>query len=252
MIKYSFTVYGRKINPISLYSYVWCIIVLLYELKWIEYYALTLQTWTILFLSQTAYALGCYLATKITFSRNQVKNKKSTNIYEKDAEPYIFRIIVLITIFSGIVILFNVFQYFSIFGYNLLNQTNELYSYRLNGSQGISKIPYIGVFIYIAMIFSAVYTVNYGFRKFFIFPFILIVLDELTSGGRASLVLAPLMFLGVFFAADLKVKLSKIQIGSIVLSIFVVFISISSNRTAGIYNIYSSDFFANKQQYCDL
>ncbi|MFL9650012.1 O-antigen polymerase [Exiguobacterium chiriqhucha] len=241
IIKYSITFYGKKVNPISLYSYVWCTIVLLYELKWIEYYDLTLQTWTILFMSQTAYVMGCYLATKITLNNYQMK--KDYAIYEKDAESYIFGVIVLITIISGIVILLNVFQYFSIFGYNLLSQTNELYSYRLSGSQGISKIPYIGVFIYIAMIFSAVYTVNYGFKKFFIIPFLLIILDELTSGGRASLVLAPLMFFGVFFAADLKVKLSKIQIGSIVLGIFLLFISISSNRTAGIYNIYSSDLF---------
>lgn len=41
----------------------------------------------------------------------------------------------------------------------------------------------------------------------------LIALEELTSGGRASLVLAPLMFVGVLLASDVKSKFSKMQVG---------------------------------------
>ncbi len=213
---------------------------MLYELKLIKYYDLSLTTWAVLFFMQILYVLGCYTAIKVT------KHGGKTLLLNKNrkVQKLIMRIIVIITLISGTVIIVNVAQYFRMFGFDLLNQTNDLYHFRLTGSEGINKIPYIGVFMYIALIFSAIYTTQYGFRKFFIVPIALIVLEELTSGGRASLILAPLMFIGVFFATEMKKKtnFSKMQIGLVLTLVGVLFFMISSNRTAGTDNSYSSEF----------
>jgi oligosaccharide repeat unit polymerase len=214
---------------------------LLYELKLIKYYDLSLTTWTVIFVMQILYVLGCYTAIKITKhgGKSLLLNKN------RKVQKLIMRIIVIITLVSGTVIIVNITQYFRMFGYDLLSQTNELYSFRLTGSEGINKIPYIGVFMFIALIFSAIYTTQYGFKKFFIVPIVLIVLEELTSGGRASLILAPLMFIGVLFATEIKkTNFSKMQIGLVLTLVGVLFFMISSNRTAGTDNSYSSEFLS--------
>lgn len=239
-------IYKKKINPVSIYCYVWSSVVFLYELKLIKYYPLTLTTWGVVFIMQLLYVMGCYIAKKIYHEELKATvDFEISSTHSIKSQKVILNIIIIITLISGCVILINVFQFFRMFGFNLLGQTNELYLFRLTGSEGIKTIPYLGVLVYVSLIFSAVYTVQYGFKKIFIIPMALIALEELTSGGRASLVLAPLMFVGVLLASDVKSKFSKMQVGFVLTLVGILFIVISSNRTAGIDNVYSSEFLYN-------
>jgi len=261
-IAFSIKFYRTKINPISIYSILWTIMVVLYELKLVYYYDLTINTWLVIILFQLAYNFGCMLGkTKRSSKAGNDKLLYSSDNDNKDERDLRWTIIIF-SLISLISTVSNLAIAIKLYGINLLNYTNQLYIDRLTGNIEES-IPYIGVFVFIALIFAGIYIKKYGFRIFILLPIILICLSSLKSGGKVSfaigffLVLFPIVFKKDYrlknIIQDIRVRSNRIQKLKIFigLSIFIVFfILITINRSQGVtYNSYMSPFMMKMVKY---
>ena len=65
-------VFKRKINPFSIYSCLWIVVVLLYGSRLIQYEPILVETWGILFVALFSYFFGCMIAKKIRLKRLKV------------------------------------------------------------------------------------------------------------------------------------------------------------------------------------
>src|SRR5699024_66576 len=158
------------LNPVTIYCFIWCTVVTLYELKLVNYFELTLKTWIIIFLFQLFYILGCFIAKDLVLkNRVSLNNDKTNIIYDK---KMLLKTIYFLTIISSVAILPNLFFTFKRYGLNLLNQTNQLYADRLTGQNSIT-IPYLTAFIEPALILIGFYFSKYNFKMTLTFPIFL-------------------------------------------------------------------------------
>ena len=79
-IMFSIKFYKNKINPISIYSVVWTFMTILYELKLVYYYDLTLLTWLIIIVFQIAYNFGCIVGKTMSIYTKGYNIKSHNNI----------------------------------------------------------------------------------------------------------------------------------------------------------------------------
>lgn len=224
--------FKSKINPITIYSIIWMILLVLYELKLVYYHELTYYTWAIICTFQLLYIIGCVVGNKIAFKRTYFDNKNIDIRFE------LKKVILMLTGIASVGILSNVILAVRKYGFNLVQYIVNLYSDRLAGNID-SGIPYLGTFIYIALIFSGYYCAHYKFDKFLLFPIVLVSLSSLVSAGRLGLLQGGIyvsipIFLNINFKkVDLKGKWGKI-IGSIIIITLLcyVFIMITASKSS--------------------
>ncbi|QHJ70551.1 O-antigen polymerase [Planococcus halotolerans] len=244
----SIKLYGNKINPISIYSLIWLSALTLHQSGLINFDKLSLKTWIVIIGIQLIYVLGCYIGRKIIPYTNKEKFVETTS---KNDEKRLKMVIIFVALISAIAIITNISMFISIYGFNLIKYTNQIYASRLNGANNIDTIPYLSSFVFIALIFSGIYIKKYGVKLFLLFPVLLLLANQLTTGGRSDIIFGVLLLSGpILFKNNNKLmkkkqkRFSKIKIvgiGSLFLSLFFI---ISKNRAAGqaVSSIYASDF----------
>ena len=243
--------YKFWINPITVYSLPWLIMTILYELKLVYYYDLTIITWIVIIIFQFIYNLGCVfpkiLAT-ITHNKQLKKQIKSSFREEKKLK-------MMIIILSALTLVSSLVNYLSVakrYGPNLLLYVSQLYSARLEGDI-TTVIPYLGALVYPAIIYSGFYVKEYGFKTFIILPIVSWLLDSLTGGGRLGIFTGMFLFLVPLLLkkereAEQLIKKRKLANFKDVIIIFVllaiiayIFWFITKVRSLGIsYNSYMS------------
>lgn len=213
----SYRKYKKILNPLSLYIFIWLLNVLLYELKLIKYNSLTYKTWVILFLNIIFFSLGIFM-----------KKRSCSLIEEKFTKDNMIRIILFLCVLSGIAIFPNLFFCIKRYGINLLKMTTYIYADNVSGN-GINTIPYLGSLAMLGVLFSSTYFKLYGFNKYLLLPYIMVILDILPTGSRGNLILVLVMSIipFIFSNSNSKKKSKKqILILSSICLVFVMFYSI--------------------------
>ena len=249
------TVFCRAwINPVSIYSIVWAAMVALYQLKLVYYYDLTMTTWLIIIIFQAAYNVGCIVGKRRYSNKSDVKKQPDSTITGSAGEEKDLRaVIIILCILCSISVISNLQIAIRAYGFNLLKYTNHLYADRLAGDIE-PGIPYFGVCVYPALIYSGIYYKRFGFRKVVLLPIALLLLGTLKSGGRLGIVMGTclLVFSLIFernriaMEGDGKPELKKrqgVNLGMILgISVcLIMFVIITKNRSTWIeHNPYMS------------
>jgi oligosaccharide repeat unit polymerase len=234
-------IFRKKINPISLYSFIWVPMLIAYELKFIYYYNLTLTTWFVIISFQLAYSFGCAIG-QLKFNKEKSINNiivQSDDIYldlsNKKIRQHLKTVILFLSGISALAIVPNFISLVNNYGIDILQYTNQIYHDRLSGSQGFELIPYLGTIVHLAVILSGVFIARYGVRLFIFIPIILLILNMLPTGGRSDFILAILYLTFPLLLMGKRIKLTKKQIIGLfvaVLSIIVIFSKITNSRSA--------------------
>ena len=197
--------FKKWFNHLTLYCLIMGGLVFFYELKLLPYPKLIPLTWFYLISSFLAFLFGIltFVAGKNLYSSRQLFLKKSAIFLPifwdgGRAVKYCIIFFSLIGLFVAIhrwLILINLFGSFPA----VLIHAGIVYS--LNVHKEIKGIlPVFSSFVYVAIFFSGIYTAyrkRFSFLSFF--PFIGIVLKELTYFGRGEILLSLMEFLFSFF-----------------------------------------------------
>jgi len=245
-ILFSFQFFGFIINPISVYSFIWVIVTTLYNAKLIYYYDLTMFTWLIIIIFQSVYIIGCILGSGLI-----KKNNRNFKISYTDEKKLRVTIIIL-TLIASISFLESIYSAINYVGFLGLFSSSSLLYRATKSGEITGGTAYLGEFIYIALIFSAIYIKKYTFRWFLYIPIIILALGSLISGGRTAFIIAPFLMIFTMLLWSKK-KREKNMFDSqknkkffliIGILIFVIlFFSVTFNRSQGLTpNQYTSDF----------
>ena len=254
-IIFSLKLFKKAFNPISIYSAIWVLVVSLYELKLVHYYDLTMYTWLIIILFQLLYNIGCVFGGTLKLKSGSITILKTEN-YASEKE--LKKTIIILTSIAAIGIISNVLIGIRQYGFNLLQFTNQLYVARLQGDIE-TGIPYLGSFIYPALILEGYYLSKYKFKKFLLIPVILLMLNALKSAGRLGIVqglffvLVPILLNRVEKKQKNKTRKnnkSKIWIFITIGLFVVIFAVISMNKSTWItINPYMSPLMIKLVEY---
>lgn len=250
-ILFSLVLFKKVINPISLYSLIWAGIAVLYEAKLVYYYDLTAYTWLITIIFQIAYNIGCILGK--TSSRGYITINPYKNLAYSD-EPALKKVIIVLSIVASISIITDFLIAVKEFGLNLFLYTNQLYRARLTGTIK-GGIPYLGTFVFPALIFSGVYYRKYGFRNIILLPIILLIPRGLKTGGRLDFFTGAILYLVPIIVCKTKNNkrtriIDKIKTVAAVAAIIIILAIITNNRSTWIrYNSYMSPFMVGLVNY---
>ena len=135
--------------------------------------------------------------------------------------------IILTTVVSGLSTVLNLIGTIRIYGSDLLNSLTDIYASRVYESQTVEVIPYIGSFIYIALPLIGVYLKKYGFNPVVIPAFIIVIMNSLTSGGRAGIIFSLILVIAAFFSVETESKFQIPTKGKIILGIGILFFIIA-------------------------
>lgn len=179
-------IYRKIVNPVTLYVVPWLLSVSLYEMKLINYYALSLTTWLVIILFQTLFFACCFVY-------KEKREEKIRNYCHSLDSRTVFWTIMALTAFSALAIMPNFIFFLHRYGITFVSKFSEVYNDRLNGNAPFS-IPYIGPFIYLCVVLTGIYYKKYGINFYLFIPLGLAVIDSIQGGGRSGLVLIFLLF----------------------------------------------------------
>jgi len=153
--------YRTWFNPIGFYSVIWGFVLGMFELKYIHYYTLQIETWIIIISSWLLYVIGA-----LTISLIYPPARPDQKLLSKSVNPilnidvrYLKNIIWILNIVSLAAALYNLSLMAKLSG-GLLNAFiigNLVYSYRV--AEGIpGAIPYVASFVFTAATLAGAYT----------------------------------------------------------------------------------------------
>ncbi|MBI5020380.1 MAG: oligosaccharide repeat unit polymerase [Ignavibacteriales bacterium] len=201
------TIFGVWFTHVSLYAATWGVSLLLFELNLINYYKIEIETWIIIFCGWCAFILGAitvYFAYKnIPLQKNNLSCSISIEKSDKITDElrllkkilWILNVITFLTTIYQWNVLINKFGSLS----NVIIYGNFLYSYRV--SEGLpGGIPYVSSLALTSILLAGVYTSKVGRLKIVaVIPFVIIIILEIASMGRAKLIMAGVLFFSGFY-----------------------------------------------------
>ncbi len=194
------TLFGKWFNHLSLYVGVWAPMILLYEMKLIRYNVLTPSTLTIIFLSYFCFLLGIltYVAAKekVTFKNNTINSNNIDWLLINNGKN--LRLIAWVTSLIALAaVIQNWMVLIKMFGDVTTVLINASVVYRLRIERKIEgQIPYLFLFGYVSVFFAAMYTaLKNKFSVISFFPFIPVILKEISQVSRAGIFLAMFEYL---------------------------------------------------------
>ncbi len=199
-------IFGKWFNHVSLYAGIWSGSLALFELRLINYYPLESETWIIILTGWLAFLLGSVtvVIAKLALGKSDINSLSqlavTTNLIEREQHllEKILWVLNIITLFAALhswYLLINKFGSISgVFVYGSL-----LYSFRV--SEGLpGSIPYISSLSLTATLLAGVYTTLVGRVKLIaILPIFIVVIIDLSSMGRALMVMAAILFCTGYF-----------------------------------------------------
>lgn len=197
--------FKKWVNHLTLYCTIMGGLFFLYELKLFRYPDIIPLAWFFILSSFLSFLLGILtiISAKNLYPKNQISSQQSSLLLpifwdEGKALKYSLLFFSLIALFVAIQRWMVLIGMFGSIPAVLINAS---VIYRLNVSKEIKEfIPILPAFVYVAVFLSGIYTAYKGKFSFLsIFPFIGIVLKELTYFGRAELLLTFMEFTFSFF-----------------------------------------------------
>lgn len=195
---------GKWLNHLSIYVFIWTILILTYELKLLPYPTISSETWFVVGSSYFAFFLGIitiFTARKKFGSKVQTLNSNRLSIKLFADEG---RTLKYATLFFSFISLFSAVQHWMVlinmFGSIPAVLLNTTTIYQMQVRREITEfIPYLPLSGYIAIFFASIYTVYRGKISIIIFlPFLGIIFKEIATSGRAGILFALLEFVITF------------------------------------------------------
>lgn len=194
----------KWVNHLSVYSIIWGVMILLYELKLLPYPSIVPLAWFVIFSAFFSFFLGILtiIAARGLYSKQDPileKEEISLNLFSDNGKVlkyaiFFFGFIALLAAIQNWIVLFQ--MYGSIAGI-FLNAVKIYKSTTTGGLKGV--FPYISHIGFVAVFLSGIYSAYRGKVTFLtFFPFIGIVLKDLAIFGRGATLLAFLEFLFSF------------------------------------------------------
>jgi oligosaccharide repeat unit polymerase len=198
-------IFRKWINHLTLYCLIMGSITFFYELKLLPYPDLTPLTWFIIFSSTLSFYLGImtYKSARNLRSKTELFSKRENIFLPILADGG--KVLKYSILFFSFVGLFVAIQRWWVlihmFGSIPAVLLNAGVVYRLNVNREIKEfIPILPNFVYVAVFLVGIYTAyrrRFSFLTFF--PFIGIILKELTYFGRGEILFSLMEFLFSFF-----------------------------------------------------
>ena len=196
LILISYHFFKRKFNPVSVYSIIWALMLIGFEIKLFYYNDLNFITWLVIISFQLSYTIGCFVGATINNSnKNTSFGLKINDKNHDDTSKKLKQIIILLSLVSAFSIIPNLINLYKQYGSNILASSALIYHDRLTGNRSFELIPYLGSLSHVAVILSGVFFIRYGYKFFLIIPFILLILNILPTGGRMDLLYGILYLL---------------------------------------------------------
>ncbi|MEO8231391.1 MAG: O-antigen polymerase [Ignavibacteriota bacterium] len=229
--------FNRWFNHLSLYVSVWAPMILLYEMKLIRYYDLTFATWSLVFLSYLSFLLGVltyFSAKEKIFNKETISYNNNIDWLTINNGKNLRFLAWLTSIIALAAVIQNWMVLIKMFGDVTTVLINASVVYRLRIERKIEgQIPYLFLFGYVSVFFAAMYTaLKNKFSVISFFPFIPVILKEISQVSRAGIFLAMFEYLITFllFKSYLKkrnpmllVKSNKkLLIGVILILAFII------------------------------
>lgn len=200
--KYAFR---KFFNHLSLYAFIWSVMILLYEWKLLPYTEIVPEAWFYIFTT-----FVCFLTGILTLiAARRVFQSANGNTVDFDSSLFIFTdggvtVKKYLIIFSTISLLGALQHWYiliNMFGSITEVFINAIKIYTMNTSGGgiEGQVPFISNFGYVSIFWGAIYTAQRGKFSFLTFyPFVGVIIKELSTLGRAGLLLALIEFLFAF------------------------------------------------------
>lgn len=224
-------IFGKWFNHLAIYTFVWYMVITLYELKLMSYVEVKPTAWIVM----GAAFISFFLGTITVFLARRAGNKETKNFTSSDEPMVIFsdggKVIRYALIVCSVIGLFAVaFQWMALikkFGSvaAVIIQANIIYTLRVEGKM-TDALPYVYIIAYIGVFFSGIYTAYKNkLTLLALLPIIAIILKEISNASRAGMMMAFFMFIASFFLyrhlypTKIKGKSSKVRLIIATLSI---------------------------------
>lgn len=227
MILYNYKKFNKLLISINIYFMIWITMIVLYALKLIKYYDLSVQTWLVIFLATILVFAGYQFGTRIKI---RGVSKKS-NITEKSLKKSLYGTSAI----AMIAIIPNTFFLMQRYGINILSKTTQIYYDNIAGVAPMS-IPYLSAFAQVSCVFAGMYFISYGFKWFLGLPVLLAMISILPSGSRGGLILTVFFIIMPIILmmkkSQINFKKEKKKIIFIVIVVLMLFVVLTVNRSS--------------------
>jgi len=193
--------FKKWFNHLSLYSLIWGVMIILYELKIIPYIDLTFETWVVIVSSYFSFLLGIFTlkTARDSLGRTEVTFEQSNfhiDIFRDNGRLirwfiFAFSLIGILSALQHWMVLIDEFG--SVI--NVLINSYKIYRMRLLGEiKGV--VPYLWLFGYFGVALAGIYTAYKNRITFLsLLPLIAVILKESARFTRAGILFALLEFL---------------------------------------------------------
>lgn len=229
-------------NHLSVYSAMWTISLVLYAFRLIQYNSISTEAWFYIVMAWLALYLGSItafcarLASRHTFSYTLVAkraHRDQQRVLSIDSK-LLAKTVVILSMIAALSIIYQWVENIKYFGgiRAVIVNANLLYQLRVSGE--FHGIPYLGHFALAACCLAGIYTAVRGKLSLVsILPLLLVGLQGIAVMGRATIVIAGILFFTTFLYTP-GPKHSKIRVLSKIVLVGVVivgmFVLVSSKR----------------------
>lgn len=236
--------FKRIFNPLTIFLVPWSLMVVLYEMKLVDYSNLSLLTYCVLLINTLVFCISCLLGFK---SNIDLSVRLKEKIIDRNTFKLKFkRLIILLTAIGIIPAIVSLIDVIRIYGIRFYTMLSVIYGERVSEKINIATIPYLTSLVFIAITLAGIYYYKYGFEKFIIFPILSICIQPFTNGGRQFLVEGIILFLLpsiIGGKAQKKLSISvKIVLSLFTIAMLLLLLSISNQRSAYVSDISYTTF----------
>lgn len=224
-------IFGRKFNPLSLYTIIWGVMLVLFELRLMPFYPLSTLTWTVIIIAYLSFFFGILTIymweKKFRIENDQDNNSSSPLLLFEDGGKQIRNIIIIFSILG----LYGALQHWAIllkeFGNvaGVLLHAAKVYHMR-NANEISGVVPYVWMFSFPAAFFAGIYMAYKGRITFIsILPLLGIIIKDLAKVARSGILIGMFEFFiaYIFFNYFLKNSTTrKVSRWNIIFSFIVI------------------------------
>lgn len=210
---FSHNYFKKWVNPITAFCLPWGLMLFCYNLKFVEYYNLDVETYLVVLIGTVVFFMSCLIGANLhpltlvitKYGHNQV----DMSIVEKKLKLWI---IILSSAAVGVSIL-RLIGLVGQYGWDFYNQLAKIYGEKLLGiySNSAFEIPYSGFLIVTAVTLEGIYFSNYGFKKILLIPLIVLLAQPILGGTKQVIIEgAILIAFSVLLSKHRNFKINKL------------------------------------------
>lgn len=195
--------FGRWFNHLSMYSIIWGVGLGLLEVRLMDYFPVSVETWLLMGYAWIAFACGSaitIIAKKATGHDDHRAAALSGRSHDASERRLLIGIILALSVVSMAAVL----QHWQV----LLNKFGSIAGVFLNGSQIYrlrvsgelpGMVPYLASFALAAIYVAGIYSARAGsFKPLTLLPLAAVILEDVALMGRANMIVAGLLFVSSY------------------------------------------------------